>query len=83
MSNFSVITVARGKDDPPLNPYVYIVPSGDFKDSSENIRLTPKLMTEVEIDNFIDLLNVQLNKARNKAKKELQKAKEMNRIFAR
>jgi hypothetical protein len=56
MANFSVITVARRKHDPPFNPYVYIIPSGDFKDSNENIKLTPNLMTEVEIDDFIDLL---------------------------
>jgi hypothetical protein len=83
MSNFSVITVARGKNDLLFNPYIYIVPFGDCKDSSEDIRLTPNLMIEVEIDNFIDLLIKQLNKTRNKAKKELQNAKEQNRIFSR
>jgi hypothetical protein len=56
MANFSVITVACGINDRPFNPYVYIVPSGDFKDSSENIKLTPNLMTVAEIDDFCDLL---------------------------
>jgi hypothetical protein len=83
MANFGVITVARGKNDPPLNPYVYVVLSEHFKDSAGNITLSPKLMTEVEIDEVIDLLTNQLEKARNKAKKALQKAKEQNGIFSR
>lgn len=75
MANFSVITVARGKNDPPFNPYVYVVLSEHFKDSDGNITLSSKLMTDMEIDEAIDLLISQLEKARNKAKKELQKAK--------
>jgi len=76
MENFSVITVARRKNDPPFNPYVYVVLSEHSKDPTGNIMLSAKLMTEIEIDEAIDLLAKQLEKARNKAKKELQKAKE-------
>ena len=83
MSTFSVITVARGKNDPPFNPYVYVVLSEHFKDSGGNITLSPKLMAEVEIDEAVDLLIKQLEKARKKAKKELQKAKEQNPISDR
>jgi hypothetical protein len=67
----------------PFNPYVYVVLSEHVRDSGGNITLTPHLMTEVEIDEAVDLLIKQLEKARNKAKKELQKAKEQNRISAR
>lgn len=83
MANFSVITVARGKNDPPFNPYVYVVLSEYFTDSAGNITLSPNLMAAVEIDEAVDLLIKQLEKARNKAKKELQKAKEQNPISAR
>lgn len=83
MANFSVITVARRKNDPPFNSYVYLVLSEHSKDSTGNIMLSAKLMTEVEIDEAIDLLTKQLEKARKKAKKELQKAKEQNRIVSR
>jgi hypothetical protein len=74
MANFNVITVARGKDDPPFNPYVYIVPSGQYKTSSEIIMLTPHLMTEVEIDEAINSLIEDLEKVRKKAKRDLQNA---------
>ncbi len=82
MANFSIITVARRKNDPPFNPYVYVVLSEYFKDSDGHITLSRKLMNEVEIDEAAGLLIKQFEKARNKAKKELQKAKEQNRIFA-
>ena len=83
MANFSVITIARRKNDPPFNPYVYVVLSEHSKDATGNIMLSAKLMTDVEIDETINLLTKQLEKARNKAKKELQKAKEQNRIVPR
>jgi hypothetical protein len=83
MAIFSVMTKARRKNDPPFNPYVYVVLSEHFKDPGGNITLTPHLMTEIEIDEAVDLLIKQLEKARNKAKKELQKAKEQNPISAR
>jgi hypothetical protein len=83
MANFSVMTKAPGKIDPPFNPYVYVVLSEHFKDFGGNITLTPHLMTEVEIDEAVDLLIKQLEKTRNKAKKGLQKVKEQNRISAR
>ena len=76
MTNFSVVTVARGKNDPPFNPYVYVVLSDYFSDSKGNITLTPKLMSDMEIDEFIDLRIMQLNKVRNIAKKKLQKTRE-------
>ncbi len=75
MSKFSVIVVAPGKTDPPFNPYVYILLSECFRDSDGNITLSPKLMTDIEVDESVDLLIGQLQKARNKAKRELQKAK--------
>jgi hypothetical protein len=61
---------------------VYVVLSDYFKDSGGNITLSPKLMAGVEIDEAVDLLIKQLEKARNKAKKELKKAKEKNPISA-
>jgi hypothetical protein len=82
MANFSVITVARRRNDPPFNPYVYVVLSEHFKESTGNIMLSAKLMSEFEIDEAIHLLAKQLEKARDKAKKELQKAKEQNRIIS-
>lgn len=79
MATLSIITVARRKNDPPFNPYVYVVLSDYFTDRDNNITLSHYLMTEVEIDETVDLLITQLEKARKKAKKELQKAKEKNR----
>lgn len=81
MANFDVITVARGKDDPPFNPYVYVVLSEYFTDSNGNITLSWNLMSDIEIDESIKLLIIQLEKARQKAKRKLNKAKEQNRLF--
>jgi hypothetical protein len=75
MTNFSVITVARGKDDPPLRPYVYVVLSEHFEDSGGNIMVSGKLMDNSEIEGAVALLIKQLEKTQNKAKKALQQAK--------
>lgn len=76
MANFGVITKKIGKNDPPFNPYVYIVLSEYSSDSGGNIIITQNLINEVEIDEVIDSIIMKLNKARNKAKNNLQKAKE-------
>jgi hypothetical protein len=86
MANFNVITVARKKADLQFNPYVRVClahPPDHYKDDRGNIVLSLKLMTDEEIDVAIDGLIEELRKVRQKAKKELQKAKEQNRIFAR
>jgi hypothetical protein len=81
MPNFDIITVARGKNDPPFNPYVYVVLSEHFKDPNGNITLSAKLMSEIEIDESVNLLINKLEKAREKAKRKLKKAKEQNLLF--
>lgn len=75
MAKISVFKVAPGKDDPFFSPYVHIWLSQRSEDSAGRILLSPQLMTEVEIDESVDYLIVQLEKARKKAKNELQKAK--------
>jgi hypothetical protein len=76
MANFDVIAVARGKNDPPFNPYVYVVLSEHFKDYNGNITLSANLMSEIEIDESVNLLISQLEKVRQKAKRKLKKGKE-------
>jgi len=88
MEIFSVNTVAPGKNDPPLPPYVSvcIYHSLDHcKDNEGRIDLSLNLMNEMEIDVAIDDLIHNLEKTRKKAKKELKKAKErlQNQLLAR
>jgi hypothetical protein len=88
MENFSIFTVAPGKNDPPLPPYVrvYLYHSPDhYEDKEGRIVLSIKLMNEMEIDVAIDGLIQELEKNRKKAKKDLQEEKErlQNQIVAR
>lgn len=78
MENFSVIIVAHRKNDPLFNPYVYVVLSEHSKVPTGNIMLSAKLMTEIEIDEAIDLLAKQLEKPGTKPKKNSRRRK--NRI---
>lgn len=76
MAEISVFTIAPRKEDLPITPYVHIYLSGYSRGDSEEILLSPILMTNVEIDESVDGLIKQLEKAHKKAKKDLQKAKD-------
>jgi len=75
MARISTFKVAAKKGEPPFNPYIKICLSEYSNDSEGNVFLSPELMTEKEIDEAIDFLSSQLEKARKSAKRELKKAK--------
>jgi hypothetical protein len=84
MAEFNIITIASRKNDPPSNPFVYVILSGlILKDPDGHIKLSRDLFTEVDIEEYVKSLIRQLQKAGEKAKRELQKAKEQNRSFSR
>jgi len=79
MAYFSVITIARGKNDPPFSPYVRIC-LANSPDSYEIVQgkivLSHKLMGDVEIEEAINWLIEDLKKVQKKAKRDYQKAHE-------
>jgi hypothetical protein len=77
MEYFSVLTVARRKDDPPFNPYVRVCLAhslDSYKVVEGRIVLSHTLMGEMEIDEAINWLIEDLEKVRKKAKRDLQNA---------
>ena len=76
MAEIDVLEVKPMKGDPPFTPYFHIYLSEYFSDSEGYPLLSPELMTEKEIDEAIDFLVIQLEKARKSAKSKLRKAKE-------
>ncbi len=74
MARISVYKVAPPKKDLPFNPYVHIFLS-EYSQDEGHILLSPRLMTDEEIDYSIDRLRKQLETARKKAKLELKKQK--------
>lgn len=66
-----VFTVAPRKGDPPFSPFTHIWLSQHSKDTDGRILLSPQLMTDTEVDESVDWLIKQLEKARKKAKKDL------------
>ncbi len=76
MAEIRVLTVAPRKGDPPFTPYAHIYLSHHSIDDSGRNLMSPQLMTDVEIDETVNQLIEQLEKARKKAKNELQKKKE-------
>jgi len=75
MTDISVFRVEPGKGDPPCTHYVQIWLSGFSQGPGGRILLSPDLMTDVEVDESVDLLIKQLEKIRKEAKKELHKKK--------
>jgi len=76
MAKIDVFDVAPRKGDTPFSPYLYIYLSEHFSDAEGHKLLSPKLMTDIEIDEAVDFLIMQLEKARKKAKSKLKKLKE-------
>jgi hypothetical protein len=76
MAKIDVLEVAPRKGDTPFTPYLHIYLSEHFSDSEGAILLSPKLMTDKEIDEAVDFLVMQLEKTRKTAKSQLKKAKE-------
>jgi hypothetical protein len=74
MAMIDVFSMAPRKDDPPYPPYVQLWLAARSEDASGHIFLSAQLVTEGEIDAAVNLLEEQLEKARVKAKKNLQKA---------
>jgi predicted chitinase len=80
MAEISVFKVSPRKNDLSVNPSVHIYLSSYSSDSKTGrILLSAQLMTAVEIDESVNYLIKQLERARAKAMKELQKAKELLR----
>lgn len=76
MAEISVLTVAPKKNEVPFPPFVHIYLSCASKDNDGRNLMSPELMTDIEVDETIDYLIKQLEKARKKAKSELMKAKQ-------
>lgn len=79
MAEISIFTVAPRKGDPPFNPYVHLWLSQHSRDSNGKILLSPELVNDVEIDESVNYLIQQLEKARKTAKKKLQRKKDQLR----
>ena len=76
MAKIRVFKMAPGKNDLPFDPYVQLSLSHTSEeDSTGRILLSPRLASDMEIDESVDDLIEQLKQARKKAKDELQKAK--------
>ncbi|MGI6388527.1 MAG: hypothetical protein ACOX2W_15645 [Desulfomonilia bacterium] len=68
MAKISVFKMAPGKNDLPFDPYVQLSLSHISEDSTGRILLSPRLASDMEIDESVDHLIEQLQKARKKAK---------------
>ncbi len=75
MAKINVFKVAPGRNDLPFDPYVQLSLSNFSQDSAGKIFLSPRLASDMEIDESVDYLIKQLEKARKKAKEDLKKAK--------
>lgn len=75
MAKIKVFKVAPGKNDLPFDPYVQLSLSNFSQDSAGKILLSSQLASDMEIDESVNYLMEQLEKARKKAKDELKKAK--------
>jgi hypothetical protein len=75
MAKIKVFKVAPGRNDLPFDPYVQLSLSNISRDSAEKILLSPRLASDMEIDESVNDLIEQLEKARKQAKDELKKAK--------
>jgi len=74
MAEISILTVAPKKNEPHFQPFVRIYLSSHSVDNDGRSLMSPQLMTEKEVDETINYLIEQLEKARKKAKSELIKA---------
>lgn len=75
MAKIDVFEVTPRKGGMPFTPYLHIHLSEHFSDSEGHILLSPQLMTDKEIDEAVDFLVMQLEKAKKTAKSKLKKAK--------
>lgn len=75
MAKINVFKVAPGRSDLPFDPYVQLSLSNFSQDSAGKVFLSPRLASDMEIDESVDYLIKQLEKARKKAKEDLKKAK--------
>jgi len=75
MAKIRVFKMASETNDLPFDPYVQLSLSHYSGDSAGRILLSPRLASDVEIDESVNDLIEQLEKARKKAKDELQKTK--------
>lgn len=75
MAQIDTLLIAPGKGDQPFAPFVHLWLSEVSRDSEGRELLSPKLMTDREIDESVDKLIRQLEKARKRAKRELSGAK--------
>jgi hypothetical protein len=75
MAKIDVFEVAPKKGDMPFTPYLHIYLPEHSSDSEGHKLLSPQLMTDKEIDEAIDFLVMQLEKARKTAKSKFKKAK--------
>ncbi|OPL11754.1 MAG: hypothetical protein AVO38_15605 [delta proteobacterium ML8_D] len=74
MAEIKVLTVAPKKKELPFPPFVHLYLSSHSIDDDGRNLMSPELMTDKEVDETVDYLIVQLEKARKKAKSELKKA---------
>lgn len=75
MAKIRVFKVAPIGNDLPFDPYVQLSLSNISQDSAGKILLSPRLASDIEIDESVNDLIEQLEKARKQAKDELKKAK--------
>jgi hypothetical protein len=75
MAETDVYKMAPGKGALPFPPYLQIELAEYTLDRDGHIFLSAQLMSDIEIDEAIDYLVAQLEKARKKAKRELKKLK--------
>lgn len=73
MRNFTLYSPFRQwkKGDPLSSPYVHLS-IGTHSVSKEHILLSPRLMTDGEVDETVERLKEELEEFRKKAKKELR-----------
>jgi hypothetical protein len=79
MTKINVLEVAPWKGDLPFNPYLHSYLHEHSCGPEGRILLSPQRMTDKEIDESIDYLIGQLEKARKTAKSKLKKEKERAR----
>lgn len=75
MAKIKVFKVSPGRNDLPFDPYVQLSLSNFSQDSAGKVFLSPRLASDMEIDESVDDLMKQLEKARKKAKEDLKTAK--------
>lgn len=75
MAMINTFTVAPRKGDYPFTPYTHVYLSQYSQDTNGKVLLSPELMTDMEIDESVNWLIEQLEKARKKAKRDLKRKK--------